>query len=292
MSEEKSLIEIDLGSLTKPATILIERVSDMVGAVFKPVQLKRMARAEAEADKIKALAAFDLGTEIEHRAMQRLIHEESRKQENIESITLQAVQNLDEDASPEKIEDDWITFFFEKCRLISEPEMQSLWAKLLAGQANSPNSFSKRTVDLVNTLDKDDANLFTLLNSFSWRVDGPYPLIYQYDDHIFYDNGLYYNSLMHLSSIGLISFDAATIQTKLYLPKKVTVEYFDDAIDLEFENEQDNVLQLGQVVLTLVGMELATICGSTPIDGFVEYVLRKFRGLGYLSSSPLPRQKK
>jgi hypothetical protein len=45
---------------------------------------------------------------------------------------------LTEAATPEKLEDDWITNFFDKCRLISDEEMQTLWSKVLAGEANAP----------------------------------------------------------------------------------------------------------------------------------------------------------
>jgi len=150
MDEGNSLI--NLGDLSKPATVLIERVSDAVGAVFKPYQIKRIAKAESEANKIKTLANIEL-SEIEERAMQRLVQEEAKKQENIESITAQATMQLNEDAKPEDIQSDWIVNVFDKCRLISDAEMQSLWANLLAGEANKPGSLSKRTIELVASLD-------------------------------------------------------------------------------------------------------------------------------------------
>ncbi len=47
---------INIGELSKPATILIEKVSDAVGGLLKPWQIRRVAKAEADAEKIKALA--------------------------------------------------------------------------------------------------------------------------------------------------------------------------------------------------------------------------------------------
>ena len=41
---------INLGDLSKPATVLIERVSDAVGGIAKPWQIKRIAKAETKAD--------------------------------------------------------------------------------------------------------------------------------------------------------------------------------------------------------------------------------------------------
>ena len=95
MSEDSSLI--NLGELSKPATILVEKVCNAVGVIYEPTQIKRKARAEAEAEKIKTLARIELN-ELEHRALERFVHQEARKQENIEKITAQAASELPERA--------------------------------------------------------------------------------------------------------------------------------------------------------------------------------------------------
>lgn len=45
---------INLGKLSKPATVLIEKISDAVGGIFKPYQIVRVAKAESEANRIQA----------------------------------------------------------------------------------------------------------------------------------------------------------------------------------------------------------------------------------------------
>lgn len=81
---------VNFGDLAKPAVVLIEKVSDAVGGIAKPWQTKRVARAEAEAEKIAALAKIEI-SELERRALQRMVREEAIKQENIEKITEGAV---------------------------------------------------------------------------------------------------------------------------------------------------------------------------------------------------------
>ena len=93
MSGQTSLTLANLGELTKPATILIEKISDAVGGCFKPWQIKRVAQAEAAAEKTRAAARIEI-TELERRAMQRLFFEEAKKQDNIESITAKALRNI------------------------------------------------------------------------------------------------------------------------------------------------------------------------------------------------------
>lgn len=53
MSDDKSTSLVNLGDLSKPANTLIEKVSSAIGGIFEPWQIKRVAKAEAEAGLIK-----------------------------------------------------------------------------------------------------------------------------------------------------------------------------------------------------------------------------------------------
>lgn len=83
MADGNSLI--NLGDLSKPATVLIEKVSNAVGIIYEPHQIIRKARAEAEAEKIKVIAKIEL-TELEHRALERFVQQETRKQGNKKTL--------------------------------------------------------------------------------------------------------------------------------------------------------------------------------------------------------------
>src|SRR3990172_7165310 len=139
---------INLGDLSKPADTLIKKVSKAVGGIFEPYQIKRIAKAEAEAAVIKAQTEIQI-TELHRRAMHRFIEEEAQKQKNIEDITNQAIPLLAEKTDAEKMNDDWVTNFFDKSRIVSDKEMQGLWARVLAGEANAPGTYSKRTVNYL-----------------------------------------------------------------------------------------------------------------------------------------------
>lgn len=287
MSDGNSLI--NLGGLSKPATVLIEKVSDAVGGIFRPIQIKRVAKAEVEADKIKALANIEI-SEIEQRAMQRLVHEEGKKQENIEQITADAVSQLNEEATPENIDDDWIANFFDKCHLISDREMQSLWSRLLAGEANKPGSYSKRTVALISNLDKSDARLFTNLLSFGWFLGDVVPLIYDEQNDIYKQKGINFNTLNHLDDLGLITFGAVSSFQRLNLPQSITVGYYREPFTIEFQSKENNSIDLGKVLLTQAGQQLAPVCGSVPSNEFKQYVLEKWQNMDYIVSHPLPNK--
>ena len=195
---------INLGGLSKPATTLIEKISDAVGGIAKPWQTVRVARAEARADLIRAQTKIEI-SEIEQRAVLRMVREEGKKQENIENITAKAIPHLSNDSNPGEIEDDWLTHFFDRCRLISDNEMQTLWSRILVGEANKPGSFRKKTIETVATLDKSDADLFTKFCTFVWQIGNLCPVVMDFDDKNIINNGITFNSLTHLDDIGLIT---------------------------------------------------------------------------------------
>jgi len=154
-----------LGDLTKPATVLIEKISDAVGGVFKPYQIVRVAKADAEANRIQAESQIQVN-DLHRRAMLRFLEEEAKKQSNIEAITRNALPLLEDKSEPQNVADDWITNFFDKSRIVSDGDMQHLWSRILAGEANAPGAFAKRTVNLLADLDKGDAELFMHLCGF------------------------------------------------------------------------------------------------------------------------------
>ena len=149
---------VNLGELSKPATLLIEKVSNAIGRHFDPRQAIRMAEAEAKADRIGAISQLETEIELEdllrQRAAERFIVEQVQMQSNMESIAPKAIPHLSDDAEPDKIEDDWISNFFDKSRIASDDQMQELWGKVLAGEGNTPGRFSRNTVNLIANLGK------------------------------------------------------------------------------------------------------------------------------------------
>ena len=95
---------INLGDLSKPANTLIKKISAAIGGLYKPFQIRRVAQAEADADKIQAAAQIEI-TKLQHRAISRLFAEEAKKQHNIEAITLKALA----DVGPEPKRTTWRT---------------------------------------------------------------------------------------------------------------------------------------------------------------------------------------
>lgn len=280
-------IIVNLGELSKPATVLIEKISDAVGGIFKPRQIRRIAEASADAEKILAITRIEI-SELQERGLHRFLIEEGIKQTNIEEITKMALPLVDENATPRDMENDWIANFFDRSRLISDDEMQILWSKVLAGEANSPGTYSKRTVNILGSLDKSDGVLFQALCGFAWFFNDLVPLIYEAHEEIYNNFGINFDSLTHLDEIGLLSFDNLAGYQQINLPKKISISYYENPIDIEFEKENSNELPIGRVILSKVGRELAPITGSKPVPEFYDYIIEEWTTKkGLCVSSPI-----
>ena len=285
MSQETA--PFNVGDLVKPIDTLIHKISDATGVLYEPRRIRHKAKAESEAAIIsaKAEAAADIiktESEIEiadlhQRTVQRRVKEDMRDQRNMEAIIAQAVPDVNEEAKPDAMEDDWIANFFDKCRLVSDSEMQSLWARVLAGEANAPSTYSKRTVNLLSDLDKSDAELFTKLCGFGWMIGGVVPLVFDEKAEIYNGHGINFGTLSHLESIGLVQFSGIADFQRRNLPKIFTLYYYRKPLLLEMPEDVGNQLSIGKTYLTKIGEELAPICGSKPVDGFYDYVKDRWK---------------
>lgn len=276
MSDDKSISLVNLGKLSKPANTLIEKVSLAIGGVFEPWQIKRIAKAEAEASLIKAESEIQI-TDLHRRAMHRFVEEEAKRQENMEEITKKSIPLLEGQSDPAKMEDDWVTNFFDKSRIVSDEDMQALWANVLAGEANKPGSFSRRTVNLLSDLDKRDAELFQTLCRFGWVVGNFAPLIFDSQAPIYNNLGIDFESLSHLDSLGLIQFNSLSGFSRTGLPKSFALAYCGQLLQLVIKEGQENKLPIGQILLTQAGQELSQIVKVPGVPGFYDYVKEQWK---------------
>jgi len=286
MSEPASLVNI--GKLSEPATVLVNRISDAVGGIFKPMQVRRIAKAEADAEVIRAKADIEV-SELQRRAFYRFLDEEAKKQTNMENITQKALPSLSTDAKPEEVESDWLTHFFDRARLVSDEDMQLLWSKVLAGEASKCGSYSKRTVNLLSSLDKSDAEAFKSFCTFCVGVGFLWPVVFDTNHEVYTRHGVSFAGLLHLESVGLIQFDHLAGFSIKRATRKVHVEYYGTHLDLTMPKERENDLSMGHTLLTQAGSQLAPICGAEPDPAFLEYLRERWRG--YLDVVPTPPAK-
>lgn len=203
-----SLIKIGGAPITK----LIEVISNGIGKLYEPAHLILMARAEAKAEHIKyfaeakrdALLVKDEGLFNHLSAIEtRLLTKESKRQQNINNVLCHAINVIssENEVSSDKVDQDWITRFFDIVQDISEEDMQQLWGRILAGEVKQPKSFSLRTLELLRNMTRYEAELFEKIASYVFYSDRCY-LYRGLLNEVFED--LKYGAIIHLMEIGLI----------------------------------------------------------------------------------------
>ena len=97
---------------------------------------------------------------------QRIQFQEEKRQANIESVVRYAAKQLgDKSVADSEPDHDWTARFFSQVQDVSSEEMQSLWARVLAGQVEREGSTSVRTLQVLRNLDRATARLFRMFCS-------------------------------------------------------------------------------------------------------------------------------
>ena len=268
------------------ANKLIDKISSAVGWCTEPSQIVRLAKANSKARFIEETRNLD----IEHLKnnfpapdsqafIGRSLGEERKKQENTLSIIKKTIPFLKETAKPQDIDNDWVLNFNDKSKLISEESMQEHWARILAEEANQPQSFSKRTVNLMAEIDKRDAEAFTNLCAFKWELEEGksyflfIPFNFETNTSKLFTK-INYETLILLSSIGLIEKQDRGYDLN-FRPGEYQIKYANSSYILIFQTQAR--VNIGSVSLTPMGKELSKICNPEPIAGFEEYTIEALR---------------
>lgn len=117
-----------------------------------------------------------------------------------------------------------------------------------------------------------------------WDINTP--VIYKSEADIYAKNGINFGVLKHLDSLGLISFESLAGYRRRGFNKITKVGYDTSSFIMEFPKEKDNEMDIGHVLLTSAGQELATICRPKKVSGFVEYILQQWKNQGIKEFTP------
>lgn len=278
-------LPFDPAKLAEPANRLIDAVRSATGILYEPTAIRRKARAEADAKLIEAEGKIRIA-EVKERAKLRAEMVEARRQGNIESITAKAIQALPGQIADGNTDDDWVHQFFDYCKDIGDDQMQTLWARLLAGEVSSPGSFSILTLETVKTLRPKEADLFTRFCKYIWQFDGKTyvvsPHSKQYSHIPRGDSDLTDEEVLILSAYGLVALVPGyqkSIKYRYEADKGKEFIYFDSRykVTTESPTNPEAGFVIGTAVLTVVGEELAKIAGAEPDREYESRVIEDWK---------------
>ncbi len=225
MSGENVIAQV-VGKLVSPVEKLICLFGNACGKLYEPIHIKRMARANSEAVKLlqdtfskdsSLQQSFQNGyikidnkdlNDITIRAMNRLSYQEICKQNNLENVlskTYTLLENVEE-VEDVPIDPNWVWRYIDDVETIGNETMQALWAKLLAGEIKTPNTFSLRTLNVLKNMTQAEAVLFEKIAPYVFTCRSNIGIDYFLFVHEFiYNAGIKYDELQILSEAGLIS---------------------------------------------------------------------------------------
>lgn len=303
----------DLAGLSQPLTKLIEVLSSGMGAIHRPIGIRREAAAQADAIRLlgtaqlevdvtraHALAVNDASNKlvlaeanvrIEERAQTRLEYREVRRQENLEAIAEAAVSHLPEQVSSTEVDKDWKTRFFNIAEDVSNTDMQNLWGKILAGEVTTPGTYSVRTLEILKNLSQREAEAFQKLRYLA--LDAGYVLKVGTSSH-FEDFGLIFDDILNLREAGLVADgdmlsmwvdipDDTPFLVLLFNGKGLLVEKLEDGA---------KTIKLDSLVLTAAGKQLLSLIEPQPNTEYLRKMAaaNKAKVMFYIGTPGSPRE--
>jgi hypothetical protein len=282
------------GTTAVPQSVakLIDSVGNQLGLFLEPTHIRRKGRAQAdvlvsEANAKAEIAVLEINSKlaiqnIQDRAAEKNRRREEKRQANAEAIAGKAVRELPPTASGAPVDEDWVAQFLDHCQDVSNEQMQSVWAKILAGEVTAPGSFSLRTLAAVKLLSPNEANAFTRFCSLLWETnDGP--LLIVPDTHVLASLPgiqLPFLDLFRLDSLDLIRLEgAAGFSLRFEADAYLNYSYYGKPHIMTHKGACN--LRLGGAMLTDVGRELVPIAGGTPNEGYRRWVIKDLRDQGW-----------
>jgi len=183
---------------------------------------------------------------------------------------------LEHYAEPQKITEDWLEFFFEKAKLVSNQEMQLIWSKLLAEEANHPGRITPSLLHALSIMTFEQANSFCNISRFALREfkkNTITPLLFISTNATAYrDSNISASKLKELERFGLINCEFGKeyviANTNCEFEKEYTIAnevkfiVGNNLLTVYGDPNNDNKIKAGNVVLTKDGRILYDIIGD------------------------------
>lgn len=257
---------------------LVQLPQDILDYIVGPKRIGQIGTARAEV----AIRRAEAEAEIERlrcTTADYVFDRELRKTKNREALLAEAQKSLPAPGAPvsdDPVSPDFVHTFFDEFDGISDPEIHKIAGRLLAGEVSNPGTFPRRTIRVLRDLESQDFKDFQTVCRFGMVVGKYTPVIFDFDDKIYSDQGVTFGKIQNLDSLGLVSVAGVAGFLHRGLPARFQVGYGKQIAALEL-TEDKNQIAIGKVMLTEAGRKLAPLTRASVVPGFFEYTLEKWR---------------
>ncbi|MGF1773435.1 DUF2806 domain-containing protein [Vibrio wakamikoensis] len=211
---------------------------------------------------------------------------------NLTKTVLLAEQEIESgnyEANDEPVDPDWFTRWRDNAEKVSNDYLQSLWAKVLAGEVTTPGSYSLRTLDLLKCLSKREAELISKLGGFivdNRVVRGLTRHSTTKVDQFLEGKGFHFNNLLYLQELGVISgVDSVGLNSTFgSVDAKKYIRAFtpNNTKGLVIQHEDANKKLIVSVFLVSeMGREIFALADFEPDEEYLEIIGEEIAAAGF-----------
>lgn len=193
-----------------------------------------------------------------------------------------------------EMDEDWLAYFFEYAKNVSDKSIQSIWSKILADEYNTPGTISRKLIHTLSLLDKMTAEKLNALFNCTLtvvRMDDDWfcddsrehlnlkfiAVIQHVDDEFMESIDLSTGWLMELENQGFIAF-----QGDSHFGLDVAeIEFVYHDVKIEVKNTEECGITIGHVLLKPLGAELFRCLQHKKIEKLPEICKSRWEEKGY-----------
>jgi hypothetical protein len=196
-SAEAARIHAIVQAQTRKDVLRIENAVTVLPQTETPEKLTLPRATESPSS-----AFFDGSGEASSLALRAAQARLLREELNIANAIMAAEEVLktaQQEHTPESIDEDWLEMWREGAAKVSTASLQSLWGRLLAGEAQDPGQFSLRTIAFLRNLSGPEAKLIERIAPFvidDFIFSGAAPVLREADIH--------FHDLLQLEELGFL----------------------------------------------------------------------------------------
>ena len=220
------------------------------------------------------------------------LYESVGRRANLEQVVSFASKMLEDGKEIDQetvvdVDSEWLNYFIDHSEKVTTEELQVVWGAILAGEINTPGTFSKRTMSILADMSKEDVEAFKAFCSLTLVKDTKhgriyYPVLLLDDDRSSYNGGkIKWTSMRELIALGLVDIDGQKTMT-IHVGSRVRFSVDETVVALHFPTE---VGEIGSIpfgpTLTRAGEELAELCKECDEDGIKDALLAMAADIGF-----------
>lgn len=198
-------------------------------------------------------------------------------QKAIEILGPQAEKKFD------AVDDEWSSRFLDSVKHVSKDDLQTIWARILANECQTPGSVPKALLNTLSFLDTENAKCFSALCDFTVETlsaNQVFPIIDTNQSDLLSKYNIGHSTLAELQSFGLIQYSG--ISSYRVTAPKIVFTYGNTTLRYKWINEATpphEDIHIGYVLFTKTGKSLYKAISRNYLSEFLDYFSRYATGV-------------